>query len=101
MSGTMDCMMGAENEFNDPVDGSRNGESSGASVAARITRPSTMTRVAHQNAFRSRGWKVPMSGASSASWSTGVETFSRGSMTASVMNHPNAMMSRLEVAVKK
>ena len=93
--------MGAENEFSDPVFGSRNAESAGISVRVRMTSPSTRVAVAHQNALRSAGSKVTMSGASSASSSMGVEAFSRGSITTSVMNHPRAMMRTLEIAVKK
>ena len=94
-------MIGAENELSEPVSGSRKAESSGSSTSTSRPSPSPSTPVAHQNARRSRGSIRSVSGASSASGSTGFEALRRGSMIRSVMNHPSAMMSRLEVAVKK
>ena len=100
ISGTMDCMIGAENEFNDPF-ASLNGDDSGNKDKVKTTKPATMVNVAYQNAFRSLAPTVSILGDFSASVSIGDVLFRRGSTTLSVIYQPRAIIRTLEIAVKK
>ena len=95
----MDCMMGAWKLFRLPL-ASRIGESSGISNSTSTTSPATRVSVDHRKAFFSTAETVSMSSEASASSSTGVVRFRRGSIIQSVMAQPSATIRSDEIAVK-